>query len=98
MSEIDTNDKAITDDPSINIRYRRYGIDIRSILLSLRYELLWDKIVFGPQFNHRVNVVIPTLRKEFRTYCKDNYIIITAKKRIKMILLRQQTRPCQGVS
>ena len=84
MSETNTNDTTITNNSAINIGYRRYGIDLRSILLALRYELLWNKIIFGPKFTDKVNVVIPTLRRPFKTYCKGEYIIITAQKRIKI--------------
>ena len=83
MSEIDRD---YTTDPAfatVNLNIPPAGIDLRIILRALRYELLNYKLGFSNKPEYRHHIIIPTLRKKFRTKYKDGYIEI--RRRCYMI-------------
>jgi len=84
MSEINTNDTALTDESAVSLPFRTYGIDLRVILLALRYEMLHQRVIFSPNHTHISDVIIPTLRYKFSTYIKDGNLILTARRKVKL--------------
>lgn len=77
MSKIDSDYTALADDPAVSLKIPELRIDIRVILLSLRYELLHQKIYFAPRlYEKRSHVIVPTLRYKFVTWYEDGFMNI----------------------
>ena len=77
MSEINPDYTAITNDPAINFDMPDLRIDIRVILLALRFELLHQKIYFAPKFHLQYcNVIIPSLRYKFSTWYDNGFMVV----------------------
>ena len=74
MSEIDPDYQAEPAFSSVILNIPPQGIDLRVILRALRYELLHQKLGFSYDAQHKFHVVIPTLKKRFRTRYRDGYI------------------------
>jgi hypothetical protein len=82
MSEINPDYTALTNDPSINLELPELRIDIRVILLSLRYELLHQKIYFSPVFYKKYcHVIVPSLRHRFITWYDGGFLYVEIRKR-----------------
>lgn len=85
MSEIDPD---YTTDPAFStviLNIPPHGIDLRVILRALRYELLHSRLAFSYDVKHRYQIVIPTLKKRFRTKYKDGYIEMRTVSRMVRI-------------
>jgi hypothetical protein len=77
MSEIDPDYTAIANDFTINLSVPEQRIDLRVILLALRYELLHQKIFFSPNFGKRnAHVIVPSLRYRFSTYYENGFMYV----------------------
>ncbi len=77
MSEIDPDYTALADDPSVSLKIPELRIDIRVILLSLRYELLHQKIYFAPRIYYKwSHVIVPTIKYRFSTWYDSGFIHI----------------------
>jgi hypothetical protein len=77
MSEIDPDYTALADDPAVSLKIPELRIDMKVILLALRYELLHQKIYFSPRFYmKRSHVIVPSLRYRFCTWYDDGFIRI----------------------
>ena len=84
MSETNRDDISIAEYPFLNLGVPNNGIDIRVILLALKYELPRQKICFGNRFDAKFDVVVPTLRIKFTTEPVNGFIIFTGMKKIKL--------------
>lgn len=74
MSEIDPDYTTDTAFSTVILNIPSIGIDLRVILRALRYELLHTRLAFSYDIKHRYHIIIPTLKKRFRTRYKDGYI------------------------
>lgn len=82
MSE---TDRDYTTDPAfaaVNLNIPPAGIDLRVILKALKFELLHSKLAFSYDIKYRYQIIIPTLRRRFRTRYKDGYIEIIRPSRL----------------
>lgn len=85
MSEIDPDYSADPAFSTVILNIPPHGIDLRVILRALRYELLHSKLAFSYDIKHRYQIVIPTLRKRFRTRYRDGYIEMRTTARMVRI-------------
>jgi hypothetical protein len=85
MSEINRIDSTESADSVMRINVPHYGIDLRRILLGLRYELVTQDIYFSPKIEKvKNNVVVPTLRRRFTTSPKNGYLVVHYVKDVKI--------------
>ncbi len=82
MQEIDRIDKTIANDPVLNIGVPSVGVDLRRILLALRSEIPRRKLLFSA--SSRADVFVPTLREKFWLVPHKDYLLIKARKKVKM--------------
>lgn len=88
MQEIDRTDSTESIDSSVRINVPHYGIDLRVILLGLRYELVTQELCFSPKIEkHGDNVIVPTLRQRFTTRPVNGYLVVHCRKTIKIPIL-----------
>ncbi len=87
MSEIDRD---YTTDPAFStvvLNIPPLVIDIRVILMSLKYELVNMTLGFSNKAEYRYHIIVPTLRKRFKTSVKDGYLqLSTMNKSINIPL------------
>lgn len=77
MSEIDPDYTAFADDPTINFEVPDLRIDLRVVLLALRFELLHQKIYFAPKFYIQYcHVIVPSLKYKFSTWYDAGFMMI----------------------
>jgi hypothetical protein len=85
MQETNRTDSTEPIESVMRINIPHYGIDLRRILLGLRYELVTQELYFSPKIEKvKNNVVIPTLRRRFTTTPKNGYLIIHYVKSVKL--------------
>ena len=84
MQEIDRNDSTEAIDSLVRINIPHYGIDLRVIFLAISDKLPYYKFRFGPEFNMRNHIVVPTLKFKFITYPRDGYLIIYYRGSVKV--------------
>lgn len=84
MSEIDTDSTADPALAGMTIYLPHVGIDLKRIMLSLKFELPRRKIVFGNKFDLVTDVVIPTLCERFTTKPVRNYLVVIKRKKLKI--------------
>jgi hypothetical protein len=65
------------------------GIDLRRILLALRSEIPKRKLLFSS--SSRADVFIPTLREKFLLIPYKEYLVVKARKKIKIPMLMDGT-------
>ena len=82
MQETDRIDTTITDNPILNIGVPSIGIDMRRILLAVRSEIPRRKLLFSS--SSRADVFIPTLREKFWLEPHKDFLLIRARKKIKI--------------
>lgn len=82
MQETDRIDQAIATNPIVNIGIPPIGIDLRRILIALRYHLPRRKIVFGS--NRNDDVFVPTLMTRIKIFPHNNFLIVCHAKRVKV--------------
>lgn len=88
MQEIDRIDSAESDDSPMKINIPHYGVDLRVILLGLRYELVTQELCFSHKIEkHGDNVIVPTLRQRFTTRPINGYLVVHCRKTIKIPIL-----------
>jgi hypothetical protein len=85
MQETNRTDTTITDNPVLNIGVPTIGIDLRRILLAVRSEIPHRKLLFSS--NSRADVFVPTLRERFWLVPYKDYLLIKARKKIKIPML-----------
>lgn len=69
----------------MRINIPHYGIDLRRILLGLRYELVTQDLYFSPKIEKvENNVIVPTLRRRFTTSPKNGYLVVHYVKDVKI--------------
>lgn len=78
MCEVDTDDPAITNDPTINLVAPMHSIDIKHILMSLREDMVINKqLSFYKDLSYKsIDVVIPSLKSKFILWWRDPYIFL----------------------
>lgn len=79
MCETDSNDTAITNDPTINLIAPSHNIDMKHILMAVREDMLINKrLIFSRNIVYKhTDVVVPSLRSRLTLEWKDPYIILT---------------------
>lgn len=82
MQEIDRIDQAIAENPFLNIGVPSAGIDLRRILLGVRSHIPHKKLIFSS--TTRADVFVPTLREKFVLIPHDKYLVVKAKRKIKV--------------
>jgi hypothetical protein len=85
MQETDRIDKTLTDNPFLNVGIPTSGIDLRRILLAVRSEIPRRKLLFSS--SSRADVFVPTLREKFWLVPHKEYLVIKARKKVKMPML-----------
>lgn len=89
MQEIDRIDPTIAENPILNIGVPTAGIDLRRILLSVRSHIPHRKLIFSS--TSRADVFVPTLREKFVLIPYKDYLLVKAKRRIKVPMLMNGT-------
>jgi hypothetical protein len=89
MQQTDRTDTADTIDFAISIGVSTLGIDLRRILLALRSEIPKRKLLFSS--SSRADVFIPTLREKFLLIPYKEYLVVKARKKIKIPMLMDGT-------
>ena len=85
MQETDRINQAESIDSPMKINIPHYGIDLRVILLGLRYELATQELYFAPKKQFPLdNVIVPTLRIRFNTYPKNGFLVVHYWKDVKI--------------
>ena len=88
MQEINRIDSTESIDSAVKINIPHYGIDLRVILLGLRYELVTQALCFSPKIEKEGdNVIVPTLRQRFTTKPINGYLVVHCRKNIKIPIL-----------
>jgi hypothetical protein len=88
MQETNRIDSAETTESLVRINVPHYGIDLRVILLGLRYELVTQDLCFSHKIEkHGDNVIVPTLRQRFTTKPINGYLVVHCRKKIKIPIL-----------
>lgn len=64
----------------------KYDVDLRIVLMAIRYEMLHQKIRFSSTHTHNSDVIIPSIRREFFTMIKENYLLVKAERLVKIPL------------
>lgn len=82
MSEIDPDYTSEPAFAAVNLYIPPAGIDLRVILKALKFELLHSKLAFSYDVKYRYQIIIPTLRRRFKTRYKDGYIEIIRPSRM----------------
>ena len=89
MQEINRIGSSPAVDSSVNIGVTTLGIDLRRILLALRTEIPQRKLMFSS--SSRADVFVPTLREKFVLVPYKDYLVIKARKKIKIPMLMDGT-------
>lgn len=88
MQETNRTDSSDSIESAVRINIPHYGIDLRVILLGLRYELVTQELCFSHKIEkHGDNVIVPTLRQRFTTRPKNGYLVVHCRKTIKIPIL-----------
>lgn len=75
MSEANRHDKTIAKDPVLNFIVPENRIDIKTIILALREDILQRKIQFSRSFlTRKADVIVPSLRVTFHLWYNDGYL------------------------
>lgn len=75
MPEANRHDKAIAKDPVLNFIVPENRIDIKTIILALREDILQRKIQFSRSFlTRKADVIVPSLRSTFHLWYNDGYL------------------------
>ena len=85
MQETNRLDSAPTNDHVLNIGVPSLGIDLRRILLAVRTQIPQRKLLFSS--SSRADVFVPTLREKFWLIPHWEYLVIRARKNIKIPML-----------
>lgn len=85
MQETNRLDSAATNDPVLNIGVPSLGIDLRRILLAVRTQIPQRKLLFSS--SSRADVFVPTLRQKFCLIPHGEYLVVRARKNIKIPML-----------
>jgi len=84
MLQTDRDNQTETIDSPMKINIPHYGIDLRVILLALKSELISQPLCFSPKFEKHVHVVVPTLRKKFKTRPVRGFLVVHYWKDVKI--------------
>lgn len=85
MQETDRIDTTLADNPFLNVGVPASGIDLRRILLAVRSEIPHQKLLFSS--SSRADVFVPTLREKFWLVPHKEYLVIKARKKVKIPML-----------
>lgn len=85
MPKIDPDYSAITNDPTINIRFSEPYVDVKVILMALRDVVPHQHVYLAPSFEKfKYNVVVPTLRVSVAIKYRGGEVhVISRMKRYK---------------
>lgn len=87
MSQTNRDDISIAEYPFLSIGVTTLGIDLRRILLALRTHIPQRKLLFSSTY--RADVFIPTLREKFVLIPHNGYLVIKARKKIKIPMVME---------
>ena len=84
MLQTDRDNQTETIESPMKINIPHYGIDLRVILLALKSELISQPLCFAPKFEKHVQVVVPTLRRKFKTRPVRGFLVVHYIKDVKI--------------
>lgn len=88
MQETNGTDSTESIESPMRINIPHYGIDLRIILLGLRYELVTQELCFSPKKEFLYdNVIVPTLRRRFKIKPVKNYLVLHYIKDVKIPII-----------
>jgi hypothetical protein len=83
MPKTYTDYSAIANDPTVAIAFPEVFIDLKVILMSLRFELAHNSLYFNNHFSRsRAMVIIPSLSSKFQTYYKDGFLYLVFARKL----------------
>lgn len=85
MQQTNRVDQTDSVDPSVILNAPLAGIDLRRILLAVRSEIPHRKLLFSS--GQRADVFVPTLREKFKLIPYKDFLVIKARKTIKIPML-----------
>jgi hypothetical protein len=73
--KVNPDDNAFATEPILNFGIPDNRIDIKVILMSVREDMLYRKLIFSDNFLlKRVDVIIPSLKCPFKVWYQEGYL------------------------
>lgn len=82
VPQADEFHQAVADEPTINIILPPFGLNLKPILMSLRWEIINGGITLAGKHNNRYrnNVIVPSLKCSFHIAYMDGYLLIGTRR------------------
>lgn len=82
MSKINTDYSTITDNPAITIYYPEMFVDIKVILMALRWEMASQPLHLARfKFLTTINVIVPTLATTLKIRYANGFITVKSRRK-----------------